>query len=40
MQSRRTRPTVRILVAAAISGLLALLSVAATMASNGPGPWP
>ena len=40
MQRHRKRPTVKLLVAALVSGLAALISVAAVAAGNGPGPWP
>jgi hypothetical protein len=40
MRRQRKRPAVRYLVAAFVSGLLALVSIATALASNGPGPWP
>ena len=40
MQRQRKRPIVKLLVAALVSGLAALISVATVLAGNGPGPWP
>jgi hypothetical protein len=40
MQRQRKRPIVKLLVAAVVSGLAALFSIATVIAGNGPGPWP
>jgi hypothetical protein len=40
MQRLRARPRVRFLVAALVSGLMLLSSVATVLAGNEPGPWP
>lgn len=40
MRFGRSRPRIKVLMAAVVSGLLALISVATTLADNGQGPWP
>lgn len=40
MQRLRARPTFRLLMAALVSGLMLLSSVATALAGNEPGPWP
>lgn len=40
MRRQRMRPTVKLFVAALVSGLTALFSIATVLAGNGPGPWP
>ncbi len=40
MRIRRSRPTIRLIVAAVVSGLLALVSAATALADHGQGPWP
>jgi hypothetical protein len=40
MRRHRSLPKVRFLVAAVLAGLMAAISAATALASNGPGPWP
>lgn len=40
MRFRRSRPTIKLLMSAVVSGLLALVSAATALADHGQGPWP